>query len=98
MQRSLNMLFAVVAYAIFFATFLYLVAFVGNLPLVPITVDRGPAAPTLPPRPLAGVTRESAERIDVENARLIAHMRVSDEGQRGLAAFLDKRAPDWVKE
>jgi protein-S-isoprenylcysteine O-methyltransferase Ste14 len=46
MQRSLNMLFALVAYAIFFATFLYLVAFVGNLPLAPITVDRGPAAPT----------------------------------------------------
>ena len=47
---------------------------------------------------VAGVTRESAERIDIENARLIAHLRVSDEGQRGLAAFLDKRAPDWVKE
>ena len=47
---------------------------------------------------VAGVTREAAERIDIENARLIAHLRVSDEGQRGLAAFLDKRAPDWVKE
>lgn len=45
MQRSLNMLFALVAYAIFFATFLYLIAFVGNLPLVPVTVDRGPEAP-----------------------------------------------------
>jgi protein-S-isoprenylcysteine O-methyltransferase Ste14 len=45
MGRSINMLFAVVAYAIFFATFLYLIAFVGNLPFVPITVDRGPAAP-----------------------------------------------------
>jgi protein-S-isoprenylcysteine O-methyltransferase Ste14 len=39
------LLFSVVAYAIFLATFLYLIAFVGNLPLVPITVDRGPAAP-----------------------------------------------------
>ena len=46
MQRSLTMLFAMVAYAIFFATFLYLIAFVGNLPLAPTTVDRGPAAPT----------------------------------------------------
>ena len=44
MGRSINMLFAVIAYAIFFATFLYLIAFVGNLPFVPITVDRGPAA------------------------------------------------------
>ena len=47
---------------------------------------------------VAGMTRESAERIDIDNARLIAQLRVSDEGQRGLAAFLDKRAPDWVRE
>ena len=47
---------------------------------------------------VAGMTREVAERIDVDNARLIAQMRVSDEGQHGLAAFLDKRAPDWARE
>lgn len=46
----------------------------------------------------AGITRESAERIDIDNAQLIAHLRVSAEGQAGLAAFLDKRAPDWVRE
>jgi methanethiol S-methyltransferase len=45
MQRSLNMLFALVAYAIFFATFLYLIAFVGNIAAVPRTVDIGPAVP-----------------------------------------------------
>ena len=33
------------AYAIFFATFLYLICFVGNLPFAPLTVDRGPEAP-----------------------------------------------------
>jgi len=37
--------FALVAYAIFFATFLYLIAFVCDLPVVPVTVDRGPEAP-----------------------------------------------------
>ena len=36
--------FDLVAYAVFFATFLYLIAFVGDLPLVPVTVDRGPEA------------------------------------------------------
>ena len=45
MSRSLTMLFAAVAYAIFFATFLYLIAFVGNIALVPRTVDIGPEAP-----------------------------------------------------
>jgi methylglutaconyl-CoA hydratase len=45
-----------------------------------------------------GFTRAAAERIDNDNAQLIARLRISDEGQRGLAAFLDKRAPDWVKE
>lgn len=36
------------------------------------------------------------EAVDAQNAELIARLRVSDEGQRGLAAFLDKRAPDWL--
>ena len=45
---------------------------------------------------MAGMTRAEAERIDAENARLIARLRVSAEGQEGLTAFLDKRAPRWV--
>lgn len=44
MRRGLFVLFGVLAYGVFFATFLYLIAFVGNLPLVPRTVDRGPLA------------------------------------------------------
>jgi methylglutaconyl-CoA hydratase len=45
---------------------------------------------------MAGFTRESAERIDTQNAALIARLRVSPEGQEGLTAFLDKRPPSWV--
>lgn len=45
MARPATLLFAILAYAIFFATFLYLVCFVGNLPFAPVTVDRGPEAP-----------------------------------------------------
>ena len=36
------------------------------------------------------------DAIDSANADLIARLRVSPEGQEGLSAFLDKRAPDWV--
>lgn len=46
---------------------------------------------------VGGMTRESAEHADAANAELIARLRVSEEGQQGLAAFLDKRAPDWVR-
>ncbi len=45
MSRAATLLFALVAYAVFFATFLYLVCFVGNFPFAPLTVDRGPEAP-----------------------------------------------------
>jgi methylglutaconyl-CoA hydratase len=44
---------------------------------------------------MAGETREAAEARDAENATLIARLRVSPEGQEGLAAFLAKRAPSW---
>lgn len=45
MSRAASLLYALLAYAIFFATFLYLVAFVGDFAFVPRTVDRGPEAP-----------------------------------------------------
>lgn len=45
MSRIASVMFAVVAYAIFFATFLYLIAFVGDVAFVPRSVDRGPEAP-----------------------------------------------------
>ncbi|KAF1017294.1 MAG: Crotonyl-CoA hydratase [Stenotrophomonas maltophilia] len=43
---------------------------------------------------------DSADRdaLDRDNAALIARLRVSAEGQEGLGAFLDKRAPHWVTE
>lgn len=49
MARASYLLFGVIAYLIFFATFLYLIAFVGNLTQAPVTVDRGgaPGGPAL---------------------------------------------------
>ena len=37
------------------------------------------------------------ENQDKDNAALIAQLRVGAEGQEGLSAFLDKRAPAWVR-
>jgi methylglutaconyl-CoA hydratase len=46
---------------------------------------------------MGGLDEATAERIDRDNAALIARLRVSPEGQEGLAAFLDKRAPAWLE-
>lgn len=45
MARAIYLLFGFVAYLIFFATFLYLVAFTGDCPGIPWAVDRGPPSP-----------------------------------------------------
>lgn len=47
---------------------------------------------------IGGNERADAERIDIANAELIARLRVSEEGQHGLAAFLDKHTPAWVSD
>ncbi|WP_109125513.1 enoyl-CoA hydratase/isomerase family protein [Dyella sp. C11] len=44
---------------------------------------------------MAGADEARAESIDRENAALIARLRVSEEGQEGLGAFLSKRAAAW---
>ena len=45
---------------------------------------------------VSGNTLADAELLDQENAALIARLRVSQEGQEGLNAFLEKRAARWV--
>src|SRR3954454_725549 len=42
MSRLAAMLFAIAAYAIFFATFVYLIVFVGDFTFAELTVDNGP--------------------------------------------------------
>ncbi|QUT04771.1 isoprenylcysteine carboxylmethyltransferase family protein [Sphingobium phenoxybenzoativorans] len=46
MNRFAYLVFGIISYLIFFAAFLYFIAFVGNFPLVPFTVDQG--RPILP--------------------------------------------------
>ena len=47
MSRAVTLLFSIVCYAIFFATFLYLIVFVGDFRFASKTVDVGPEAPPL---------------------------------------------------
>lgn len=42
-----------------------------------------------------GRNENSQKQIDQATARLIARLRVSEEGQEGITAFLDKRDPEW---
>lgn len=46
----------------------------------------------------AGVAYPDTLLADRKLSALIARLRVSPEGQEGLTAFLDKRAPNWEKE
>jgi len=45
MSRALTLVFAIICYAIFFATFLYLIVFVGDFSFARQTVDVGPESP-----------------------------------------------------
>jgi len=46
----------------------------------------------------AGHDRDRQRVLDQHTAKLIAAIRVSDEGQEGLAAFLEKRSPGWLNK
>jgi methylglutaconyl-CoA hydratase len=52
------------------------------------------SAKALVRRVAAGGPRDT---LDADNAALIARLRVSEEGQEGLTAFLDKRKPAWLE-
>ena len=41
--------------------------------------------------------RMSLEEAKTYTARVIANLRVSEEGQEGMSAFLEKRKPSWTK-
>lgn len=47
---------------------------------------------------VAGAEEADVEQLDEANAALIARLRVSAEGQEGLAAFLGKRLAGWCTQ
>ncbi|MFN2301349.1 MAG: enoyl-CoA hydratase-related protein, partial [Gammaproteobacteria bacterium] len=58
----------------------------------------GPTALAAAKRLVARVSAPLNEALIAETAELIATLRVSPEGQEGLSAFLEKRAPSWSQE
>lgn len=64
---------------------------------VALLLKAGPIASAQAKTLVRGVAwRHDRDAVDAANADLIARLRVSPEGQEGLSAFLDKRAPGWA--
>ena len=67
--------------------------------LVALLLAAGPAAQAEAKDLIASVShRPPTDSVIADTAERIAHVRVSSEGQEGLAAFLEKRKPNWVKQ
>lgn len=60
--------------------------------------DSGPAAIAAIKRLLHEVSDAKADDVAGMTARMIAELRTSDEGQEGMAAFLEKRPPKWADD
>lgn len=64
-------------------------------------LQAGPEALTAAKKLIVMTDAASAEERDAlkhDTAALIARLRVSEEGQEGLTAFLEKRRPKWTNE
>lgn len=64
--------------------------------MIALLLDNSPAALNEAKRLIRDVAnRPIDERLILETSERIASIRVSDEGQEGLNAFLEKRDPNW---
>ncbi len=65
--------------------------------LVESLLSSGPEAVASCKELIQRVPRMSFEEVKKYTAEMIARLRVSEEGQEGMAAFLEKRKPNWVR-
>ena len=65
--------------------------------LVDQLLTSGPEALARCKELILNVVRMDTEEAGEYTARMIADLRISAEGQEGMAAFLEKRKPSWVK-
>jgi methylglutaconyl-CoA hydratase len=63
--------------------------------IVKLLISSGPEAITQCKELLRNVAEMSLEDAKKYTAEVIAQLRISDEGQEGMNAFLEKRKPKW---
>jgi methylglutaconyl-CoA hydratase len=63
--------------------------------LVALLLSSGPEALANCKELIFQVPRMSLEEVKEYTARMIANLRISEEGQEGMASFLEKRKPKW---
>jgi methylglutaconyl-CoA hydratase len=66
--------------------------------LVQSVLSSGPEAVTMAKKLVSTVPGMTPEQFKPYTAEMIAKLRISNEGQEGMEAFLNKRKPKWVKE
>lgn len=66
--------------------------------LVKQLISSGPAAIAMCKELLSRVPELSLEEAGKYTAEVIAKLRMSDEGQEGMNAFLEKRKPEWIED
>jgi len=65
--------------------------------IIDLLLSSGPEALANCKELLYRVPRMSPEEAEKFTAEMIARLRISEEGQEGMSAFLEKRSPEWVK-
>jgi len=66
--------------------------------LVETILTSGPEAVAMAKKLVSEVPAMTPEQFKPYTAEMIAKLRISDEGQEGMDAFLKKRPPRWAKK
>jgi methylglutaconyl-CoA hydratase len=65
--------------------------------LIKSILSSGPEAVAMAKKLVSEVPQMTPEQFKPYTAEMIAKLRISDEGQEGMDAFLNKRKPKWTK-
>jgi len=66
--------------------------------LIASVLSSGPEAVAMAKKLVSEVPNMTPEQFKPYTAEMIAGLRVSEEGQEGMDAFLNKRKPNWVTQ